>query len=642
MRRTLPLLLGFGAACTGPEADPAPAPLVINEVMTSSAQGPDWVELYNPTDRRVALDRYTLADSGDRVAFHPGTEIGPRSTLILVADGTSQAGHVELKLDVDGETLELFDPMGHSVDAIAWGPLLPELSLARTPDGGADWQIRDAPTPGAPNGGEPFGTERVDNPCIPFPTSPLYGLENEPLVVEAACAEPGGFSLEWYGPARGSIRMEWTPGLHEAGVVEALLASKPANGASVPNTVRVQLSIADAWDHPNNIGPDPETYESEWGLPVLHVAIDPGTITQEDQPVTAWLDGEQYSATIKIRGSTSAGFPKNSFTMEFDPVQLDLRDHGLQNKDHLVLVSNFDDVSHVRQRLVYDTWAAMAGEQVRATPRSAPIVVYLNGAYHGLYLALDRVDDEFLREMGFVDGGDLFKSVDHNANFYLHDELGLPKASLGQGWEKKEGAVPTDFTAIEDLTAWAGSVDHATAAAELDLWVDPTEFSDWYHLVFALGADDSAGKNAYLYVDPTSGLYRYVPWDFNHSLGQMWTTERQDPAGLNNFVWNNAIFWHLQSDPTLADAHWARLQTHRQPGGPLALESLLDQLVTYDEQLGAHPERDWARWESEFRAYPLWSFRTDMNAPTRERLDLEQWLRDRDAVLAGLQFGEGG
>ena len=40
-------------------------------------------------------------------------------------------------------------------------------------------------------------------------------------------------------------------------------------------------------------------------------------------------------------------------------------------------------------------------------------------------------------------------------------------------------------------------------------------------------ADDSGGKNAYLYFDPVGGLIHHVPWDFNHSLGQTWQTERE-------------------------------------------------------------------------------------------------------------------
>lgn len=636
MRRTLPFFLGFGVACTGPQGSRDLPALRINELMALSASGPDWVELYNPSDRAVALDRWTIGEDYDqRLSFHPGTEIGPQGTLVLIADDQSGPDHVELKLDGDGESLELFDPDGLSVDRITWGPLLDDLSLARTPDGGEDWQIRTTPTPGAPNGGTPVGEQLVDNPCVPQLTSPPYGLEGEPLHLEADC--PHDAAIAWFGPDDGPT-LDWTPGLDDAGLIPALISAKPTSGASVPNTVRVELSIADAWSDPDNVAVQPETYTSEWGLPVLHVGIDPNAITQDYQPATTWLDGVSYSSTIKIRGAASVDYPKNNFTMEFDPIQLDLGDHGLQNKDHLVLVSNFDDVSHLRQRLVYDTWAAIADTVTtpRATPRSTPVVVYLDGTYHGLYLALDHVDDEFLREMGFTDGGDLYKSVTHDANFYLHDAGGSPKTNLALGWEKKEGADPYDYTAIEAITAWAGSVDHATAAAELDLWVDRTEFIDWFHLVFALACDDSAGKNAYLYVDPPTGLYRFVPWDFNHAVGQTWQTARQDPTGLNPFTWNNAIFWHLQSEPGLADEHWTRLQTLRAPGGPLALDTLLARLDTYDAELGGHPDRDWERWGDAFLVHPLWSFRDDWTTPAEERAYVEQWLVDRDAVLDAL------
>ena len=37
----------------------------------------------------------------------------------------------------------------------------------------------------------------------------------------------------------------------------------------------------------------------------------------------------------------------------------------------------------------------------RLTPSTAYVVVYLDGAYSGLYVAIDHIDDEFVREQEF-------------------------------------------------------------------------------------------------------------------------------------------------------------------------------------------------------------------------------------------------
>jgi hypothetical protein len=84
-----------------------------------------------------------------------------------------------------------------------------------------------------------------------------------------------------------------------------------------------------------------------------------------------------------------------------------------------VLTSTFDDNSYVRQKLSYDLWAALAAsaDRPRLAPRTFFAVVYLNAEYHGLYVAVDRIDDEFVEQMGLDGDGELFKAVEHTANW---------------------------------------------------------------------------------------------------------------------------------------------------------------------------------------------------------------------------------
>ena len=56
--------------------------------------------------------------------------------------------------------------------------------------------------------------------------------------------------------------------------------------------------------------------------------------------------------------------------------------------------------------------------------------------------------------------------------------------------------------------------------SEADDWFSLDEFMDWFLLVHFSLAEDSAGKNAYLYNDPLSGRFMYAPWDFNQAWGQ--------------------------------------------------------------------------------------------------------------------------
>jgi hypothetical protein len=549
---------------------------------------------------------------------------------------------------VDGDRLQLLRD-GEVIDDVDFSELLRGWSLARNGDGSHDWEIRPDPTPGASNPvGAPVLPPAVDPvPCLPADEDPRSILEGEVFAVELSCAGEGAELADYdltvhTSGAAGTWDADaavWTlqTGLADAGRHEVLFALKPAGFGGLPETERAGVHVVDAWGDPDNVPADPELYFEEWGLPVLH--LDPaGALSQSYIDTDAWLDGVHYTATMKIRGASSLGYPKNSFTLEFEPVQLDLRDHGLGRKDHLVLICAFDDAAYIRQKMVFDVWEEMALWRGvgRLTPRSAWVVVYLDGEYFGLYIAIDHIDDEFVGELGFKDTGSMFKSVNHNANFALTNNNGSTKGNLASGWEKKEG-VEGDFSEIIALTEWAGNATTEQFAAEHAEWIDVDEFTDWFLLVMHLAAADSAAKNAYLYVDPGGTGFRFAPWDFNHSLGQNWRTLRVAPDWYSDFDDRNRIFALIHDDPELSAAMWEHYALLREPGAPLSAEALQAMAAEAYEAIGPSAERDWSKWGVAHQNYGGWvSLRggaSEIGGYPEERAYLEQWIDDRDAAM---------
>jgi hypothetical protein len=482
----------------------------------------------------------------------------------------------------------------------------------------------------------PVPAPEVHALCEPIVTfSPIHPTEGEEIRATVTCAngrDPAAFLLEfdsvmpWAPDATGAT---WTPGLADAGlVVLAVTVRDPADPAHF-DPGGGAVSVADRWWAGDNTLVDPAVYTEEWGLPVLHLAP-AGVVTQDYTPMNAWFDGAAYTGQIKIRGAASAGYPKPSYTLEFEPEQLHLAD--APDKDHLVLISNFDDQSHLRQRLVFDTWGAMAAAwgETRLAPRPWPVVVYQGGVYQGLFLAVDHIDDEFVGEAGLDPLGNVYKSVSHDANFYLWTAAQQPKVPLSLGWEKKEGEPLTDFSDLDALTTWAATSSDATFAAEVDTWLPRTEFMDWFLLVHTLACDDSGGKNAYLYHN-AGGQYRYAPWDFNHSVGQSWTTDRVPATEYNDFIWTNAIFGHLENEPVLSAELWSRYDAMRADGATLSLSNQLERIDAWSAETLDSATRDWGRWESDYRSY--WYWRDDIWDPAGETDYIRQWLADRDVYL---------
>lgn len=633
--------------------EPTPKPqdpvLLINEILAAAAPtdspASDWIELWNPGLEPVSLERFAVRDDpeDEPIPLDPTLQVPAGGYVVLLADGEPELGpdHLPLALNVDGETLELLLD-GEVVDVLDYGELLAGWSLARNGDGSHDWEVRTEPTPGTAN---PVGL--APNPLAEDPARCGLRdvaveedvLEGTPVVVNVSCAEGslGDFDVL---ALTDSTTSTWDPagtwtletGLADARTHEVLFVAKPAGFGGVPETERSRVHVVDDWSHPNNVLVDPATYTREWGLPVLHLDPD-GALSQSYIDTDAWFDGVPYSATMKIRGAASVGYPKNHFTVEFEPTQLDLRDEGLGRKDHLVLVSNFDDNAYVRQKLAFDVWAEMATWRTvpRMLPRSAWLVLYLDGVYFGLYMALDHIDDEFVREMDFEDvGTNLYKSVNHDANYYLTMNNGSTKTNLSAGWEKKEGDT-ADWSDLEGLTQWAGSATNEQFFAEYEDWIEIQDFVDWLLFVHWNAAADSAGKNAYIWNDPAATRFRFVPWDFNHSYGQNWRTLRVAPDWHNEFGARNAIFNHILSHPTLAAELWAHDALLREPGGPLSAERHLELIAGYYADIDTSAQRDWDKWGAAYTSYGGWvGLRSDdWQDYVGERAYVEQWLLDR-------------
>ena len=321
-------------------------------------------------------------------------------------------------------------------------------------------------------------------------------LEGEMFQAQITCSGEGDLNLSEItvsGVAGLQVEhtgaLSWQTNLDSSGRYDlALSVSTPGQ----PDQISVwPFWVAESTDA-DNILANPVDYTEEWGIPVVHVTVD-SNISQSYTTAEVWFYGDHYDAQIKVRGAASSGYPKNSYTIRFPNTDLNANPVGMGNKDHLVLITSFDDNSYIRQKLVYDTWADMAthANEDRLTPRTFFAVVYINNAYHGLYTACDRIDNHFVEEMGLSNGGNLYKAVSHDANFYL-------KSNLHAGYEKTEGSPPQGwphaFDDLDSLVYYAGSSSAETFMDDASEWISVEEFMDWFLLVHYASAGDSAGR----------------------------------------------------------------------------------------------------------------------------------------------------
>lgn len=129
----------------------AQPPLVlINEVMHNPSAGPEWVELYNPGPLPVDLSGWRIDDAtigGPHTLIVEGTVISPGGLLVVPLTSA-------ILNNGDPDQAQLSDQTGRIVDQSPLTVVPRDQTIARQPDGEANWQI-GAPSPGAWNSGEP-------------------------------------------------------------------------------------------------------------------------------------------------------------------------------------------------------------------------------------------------------------------------------------------------------------------------------------------------------------------------------------------------------------------------------------------------------------------------------------------------------
>jgi len=148
------------------------ARVVINELLANSdlPPGTDWIELYNPGPTAVDLSNVYLSDDRlnllqykipDGIVLQPGQ-------FWTVAEGTGTDGF-GFGLDFSGETIYVTAAMSgplpepvRILDAVCYGPLEPEVTFGRFPDGSGFFGYLSSATFEGPNAG-PLITDIVIN-----------------------------------------------------------------------------------------------------------------------------------------------------------------------------------------------------------------------------------------------------------------------------------------------------------------------------------------------------------------------------------------------------------------------------------------------------------------------------------------------
>ena len=450
------------------------------------------------------------------------------------------------------------------------------------------------------------------------------GLDTSELTFELSSLPEGA----QYDPATHTI--SWEPQLNQAALYNVRV-----NNSEYDEEGSIVIGVADAYDHPENVPPlDPSAYTMEHGLPVVWIDSEPDT--DEWTPIGFRYRGESIEAKGKIRGKTSRTYPKRSFAFKFDDDVLDERDVAdFRARKRMVMTSTFDDNSYIRQRFAYELWNKL---EPTISIQTFSAVLYIDGVFHGLYTVSDHPNDDHMERSGLSPLGNLYKAENHDANFASLTRKGEPKATMHDGYSKTEGlpeeGEPDAFADLDEIVTFVATASDDDFNALIGDKIHIDDYHKWFMLVTFLLAEDSAGKNSYHYHNPLQS-WRVAPWDFNHSFGQTWQTLRKSPDSINLFEGINRLFVRLGEHPQEGpkrDAMFLKALSQ----GPFSQSELLKRYDELIEETKGVAERDWRKWETDYRNFERWSDRTDLDHYDAEVNYVRNWLSSRAAVFSDL------
>ncbi len=640
------LLLGL---VTSPMATAAPPQVVISEVLSSNIRGiqdedgdtSDWIELWNHGASAADLGGMGLADKrGNARPWRlPQTNLPPSGRLVVWASGKDRAVpgrplHAPFKLSGEDPRLALLAADGTVLSELAsavW-TRQPDVSSGLLPGTTGRWAYMTNPTPGAPNSGD----KAQPHDALAEPRHEPAALVPDGALTVSVLARPEGPDarpplVAW----RRNFGVETAALLHDDGrdgderAGDGRWSARiPIPGARNGDMVRWRFELPTRAGEPFRWplrGATPRTppchgtvvqpAASDSALHVVHLFVEPAQLGPMDSDAGAtgclFHAGEFHDdVRIKVRGNTTAGFPKKSHRVEFPSGKGFRPPHGGPRVRATSFMAEWGDPTYLRQHLAF--WLmARAGV---AAPFHEPVRLHLNGEFYQLAMHSLPLGEDLLRRAGLDPGGALYKAVGYV----------VPGGDGSGGFEKKTRRKEGHDDYVAMARAIGDDPDPARRAnALMDLFDVPAAVN--YLAVARLcQEDDDIWANMSLYHDNDgSGRWRPVAFDMNVSWGFSYGTgeilaDRDDfrshpfwgAAGIGSNQGHNRLYDVVVRNPFTRSMLVRRMRTllddaWRPPGAPGDRAGLIEGHVrAMSARMQPEATLDRARWGEPWTGHP--------------------------------------
>ena len=252
------------------------------------------------------------------------------------------------------------------------------------------------------------------------------------------------------------------------------------------------------------------------------------------QFISSTVDTLIDTIAVRLRGNTSLFSPKKSFKIDLNAF---ISGQKYEDLEKLNVNANQNDPSLLRAGLSWNILRRMG----LAGSRTSHVRLELNGEYMGAYLNTEHFDEEFVEEYYAKDDGNFYKCLWPATLEYISQEPDDYKFEVNgrRAYELKTNDEEDDYTDIAEFIDVLNNTPDADLQCALEEVFNVADFLKVQALDVVSGNwDGYAGNknNFYLYHNPQTGLFDYIPYDLDNTWGIDWLD--QDWETRDPYAWS--------------------------------------------------------------------------------------------------------
>ncbi|GAB4312124.1 MAG: hypothetical protein Kow00127_02520 [Bacteroidales bacterium] len=260
---------------------------------------------------------------------------------------------------------------------------------------------------------------------------------------------------------------------------------------------------------------------------------------------------------FRLRGNTSRQAAKKSFKISFNTFQPGRKWHGLEK---LNLNGEHNDPTIMRSKVA---WHILRKAGIPA-PRANHVLVYINGNFYGVYINVEHIDENFALSRFSDDSGNLFKCLYPADLDYKGDNPDLYKEEIygRRAYDLKTNKGVDDYSDLAHLIDLVNNTPDQDLECRLNDYFNLADYLKIMAIDVLIGNWDGYiynKNNYYLYHNPLSGRFEYIPYDLDNTLGIDWLG--RDWASRDIYDWQQhgdqvrPLYTRMINNQTLKDIY---------------------------------------------------------------------------------------